>query len=128
MAEKITYNWQNKTILIVEDEETNYMFLHQVLRRHHPEILWVTNGEDAVETCNTNPDIDLVLMDIKMPKMSGTMATEQIKKTRPNLPIIVQTAYALVSERQQIIESGCDEYITKPIRIKELLELVDKYI
>ena len=72
--------------------------------------------------------IDLILMDIRLPQMNGIEATYKIKEINPKIPIIVQTAYALRSSYEEAIKSGCDEYITKPIRIESLLPLIEKYL
>lgn len=74
------------------------------------------------------PDIDLILMDIRMPVMDGLEATKQIKSIRPELPVIAQTAYAFSEEKMQILSFGCDDYISKPIERKKLIELIDKYL
>ncbi len=78
--------------------------------------------------CKTNRDIQLVLMDIKMPLMNGYDATALIKQNRPDLPIIVQTAYAMIEEKNMAFAAGCDDYIAKPIKKAELVEMVMKYI
>ncbi|MBE9481069.1 MAG: response regulator [Bacteroidetes bacterium] len=90
--------------------------------------IWTEGGIEAVKICSDNPDIDLVLMDIKMPDMNGYEATKRIKKFRPELPIIAQTAYALYGDDIKAAEAGCDEYITKPVMKKELFELISKYL
>ena len=86
------------------------------------------NGIQAVEMCKTNMEIQLVLMDIKMPLMNGYDATCLIKQERPDLPIIVQTAYAMTEERNMAFAAGCDDYIAKPIKKTELVEMVMKHI
>jgi len=84
------------------------------------------NGIEALEICKANP-IDLVFMDIKMPEMDGYEATKLIKEFMPDLPVIAQTAYALPDEKQRALSAGCDNYITKPIRIAELEKMINKY-
>lgn len=91
-------------------------------------ILHAINGEIAVSMAKKNPDIDLVLMDIKMPVMNGLEATEKIKKIRPELPVIAQTAFASPVDNQKALDAGCDDYITKPLHRQLLLELVNKYL
>ena len=73
-----------------------------------------------------HPEIDLVLMDIKLPVLDGMEATRQIKKIRPELPIVMQSAYALNNERARALEAGCDEYLSKPIQIELLLEKIEQ--
>ena len=82
---------------------------------------------DAIETCRNNPDIDLIMMDIKMPVMDGYKATEQIRKFNKEVVIIAQTAYALMGDRNKALLAGCNDYITKPINKALLLNLVQKY-
>jgi PAS domain S-box-containing protein len=119
--------WKNKVILVVEDEESNYTFLEQVLKRTGVKIFWAKNGVEAVNMAHSEK-LDLILMDIRIPGMDGYEATRQIKKERKNLPVIAQTAYALKGEKEMSIESGCDDYISKPIDIKELMAMLDKYL
>ncbi len=126
METKDTFNWEGKLILVAEDEDTNYMFLEILLRKTKAKIVWAKNGEEAVEFCNNNK-VDIVLMDIKMPLMHGYEATKIIKSTKPETIIIAQTAYAMSGEREQIIQSGFDDYISKPIKKNELFRLIEKH-
>lgn len=85
------------------------------------------NGIDALDLFNSHPDIDLVLMDIKMPGMSGYEVTRKMKAIRPNIPVIAQTAYALEGDRELSLEAGCDEYIKKPIKKENLYNLMEGF-
>lgn len=116
------------TILIAEDEEVNYLFFKEFLTNLDYKVLHASNGAQAVEYCRSHSEIRLVLMDMKMPILSGYEATKQIKSFRPTLPIIAQTAYALANDRKKVLEAGCDDYIAKPIHIRELKRLLDKYL
>ena len=109
-----------KTLLIAEDEDSNYMLLEELLSDPGINIIRAVNGLEAVELCKTNPHIDLVLMDIKMPEMDGYEATRRIKKFKPELSIIAQTAYYDESDRNKAIACGCSDFISKPLK-KELL-------
>lgn len=125
---KITsVDWQNKVILIAEDEESNYSFLEHVLKRTGAKLLWAQNGKEAVTIAKTEK-VDLILMDIRMPGMDGYEATEIIKKENKTIPIIAQTAYALKGEKELSLASGCNDYISKPIDITELMGILSKYI
>lgn len=115
---------KNKNILIVEDDEASYEFLKTVLVKSGFTLLWAKNGEEAIHLCKEKSEIDLVLMDIDMPIMNGYEATKVIKKFRPKLPIIAQTAYAIIGDREKSIEAGCSDYISKPINRNMLLEKV----
>ena len=117
--------WPGKTILIVEDESSNFKYLEALLR-NKVNLLWTNNGIDAVKMCSEKP-IDLVLMDIKLPKMDGFEATRLIKKNKPDLPIIAVTAYAMEADKKMSIDAGCDNYISKPYKMEELYSLIKTY-
>ncbi|MBC8321875.1 MAG: response regulator [Bacteroidetes bacterium] len=114
-------------VLIAEDDEASEMLMSIELTKFSKEILKATNGIDAIEACRMNPDIDLVLMDIQMPKMNGYQATREIRKFNKNVVIIAQTAFALTGDREKAIESGCNNHISKPIKQDELLTLIQSY-
>jgi len=109
-------------ILIAEDDVASFLHLSILTKVFAREVLHVTSGSEAVQTCRDHPDIDLVLMDIKMPLMDGLEATRLIRKFNPTVYIIAQTAYALTGDLEKALESGCNDYITKPIQLDELME------
>jgi len=115
-------------ILIVEDVESNYLYLNAVLTKLDAKIEWVKNGLEAVSFAKENPELDLILMDLQMPEMNGYDATREIKKIYPDLVIIAQTAFAMSDDRTKALEAGCDDYLAKPIRSKDLLDTVNKYL
>jgi len=102
--------------------------LKKALEKTGVAIIHAENGKEAIRFVKSNPDIDLILMDIRMPVMDGIEATTQIKQINKNLPIIVQTAFTMSSEKEKSFKAGCDDYISKPIIIKELYATVSKYI
>jgi CheY-like chemotaxis protein len=114
-------------ILIVEDDEVSYSLLTRMLQKISKEVLHAITGVQAVEACRNNPDIDLVLMDIRMPDMDGNDATRQIRQFNTDVIIIAQTAYAFSGDKEKAIEAGCNDYIAKPIAKAELLWLIQKY-
>ncbi|MCA1756274.1 MAG: response regulator [Bacteroidales bacterium] len=114
-------------ILIVEDDEISYSLLTRMLQNINCEVLHAITGVEAVETCRTNPDLDLILMDIRMPKMDGNEATRQIRQFNKDVIIIAQTAYAFSGDKEKAIETGCNNYITKPINMNLLNELIQKH-
>jgi PAS domain S-box-containing protein len=116
------------TVLVVEDEETSYLYLKEILYRNRLKVIRALNGEEAIRFVKENPEIKLVLMDIKMPVLNGLAATRQIKKLRPELPIIIETAYASADERKSSFEMGCDDFISKPINKEILMRLIRKFI
>ncbi len=115
------------TVLIAEDEDYNYLYIKELLSNMNLNVLRAFNGKEAVDICRSNPDIGLILMDIKMPIMDGHTAAMQIKVFRPNLPIWAQTAYALQHEHDRYIKTF-DDYIIKPINQNELNQKLLKYI
>jgi len=114
-------------ILIVEDDETSDHYITTKLRNFSKEILHASNGIKAVEICQNNPDIDLILMDINMPEMNGFEATRQIRRFNKVVVILAQTAYALKGDREKALDAGCNNYLPKPIDGKVLMELMKKY-
>jgi two-component system cell cycle response regulator DivK len=114
-------------ILIAEDVESNFLYLKAVLSKLNATIYWAKNGIEAVEICENN-SIDLVFMDLQMPEMNGYEATEILKKKFPNLPIVAQTAFAMSDDREKALDAGCDDYLAKPIKSKDLLSVVEKFI
>jgi PAS domain S-box-containing protein len=121
------YNWQNKTILIAEDEEANFTFFEMLLTPTKARIIRAVNGLEAVEK-SKDQRVNLVLMDIKLPELDGLEATRIIKKNRETLPVIAQTAYAMSSDEQECLKAGCDAYIAKPIVIETFLRLIGQFI
>jgi len=126
--EIMEYNWKEKVILVAEDVATNYLLVKKSLRKTEAELIWAKNGQEAVDECRQNRKIDLVLMDIRMPIMNGLEATRQIKEMCPEIPVIAQTAYAMDGDRERSLQAGCDDYISKPINLKEFIELIAKFI
>lgn len=114
-------------ILIVEDDEVSHILLTNRLKKISTDLLHATTGVEAIEACKNYPDIDLILMDIRMPEMNGHKATRQIRHFNKEVIIIAQTAFALTGDREKAIESGCNDYITKPINRSELMALIEKY-
>ncbi len=123
-----TVNKTQKTILISEDDYISYKYLKRVLKDFNVVLLHAENGKQAVDFIRNNPEIDIVLMDIRMPVMDGFEATKQIKELRHDLPIIAQTAYAFQTEREKILNAGCDEYLSKPIEKEKLINILEKYL
>jgi PAS domain S-box-containing protein len=118
---------QQKTCLIADDLEMNYKYLHALVTKMGFNVLWAKDGNEAIEMALSNSDIDLVLMDIRMPLIDGYEATRVIKEKRPGLPIIAQSANALSDDRKKALESGCDDYITKPINNDKFNILINSY-
>ncbi|MCD4790192.1 MAG: response regulator [Bacteroidales bacterium] len=122
------YIWENKTILIAEDVEDNFLLIESILSNTQVQILWAKDGKEAIDICKENKNIDLILMDIRMPVINGYEATKQIKQFNNDLPIIALTAYAIDGDSARAFEYGCDDYITKPVIKEELLSLINDYL
>lgn len=127
-AKTNSVDFHGKTILVVEDVDTNYLYLNSLLSKYNCKVIRATNGMKAIEMCQQDSSIDLVLMDIELPLLNGYKATTEIKKFRPGLPIIAQTAFAMTGERERSKEAGCDDYLSKPIRKEDLLAVITKYL
>jgi CheY-like chemotaxis protein len=117
-----------KKILVAEDDETNYLYMQTLLEIEGYQILRAANGREAIHAVKVDPDISLVLMDIRMPDVNGYVAAAEIKSLRPELPIVAQTAYALTDDKEKVVQAGCDDYLAKPIMKDDLLAMVTKYI
>jgi CheY-like chemotaxis protein len=123
-----TPDWSAKNILIVEDDETNAYLLKAYLKKTRATIIEVRDGKKAVEICKSNLQIDLILMDIRLPIMNGYKATKLIKEFRKDIPIIAQTAYALKADVTCAKDAGCDDFLAKPISQEQLFTTLSKYI
>ncbi len=115
-------------LLIAEDVEFNYLFLREGLKPYKMKILRAVNGEEAVNIIAEDPDIPVVLMDMRMLVMDGYEATKRIKNINSSIRIIATTAYAISGEKEKCIEAGCDNYVSKPIQIRHLIDIIGKYI
>jgi len=120
-------DWHDKVILVVEDEDHNYAYIHEILRRTQATIIRAENGVKAIEKVKKE-FIDLVLMDIKLPELDGYKATVEIKKIRPSLPVIAQTAFAMEKEKIACLKAGCDDYIAKPYEPSKLIERIRLFL
>ena len=120
-------NLDELTILVAEDDEINYSYIKEIFKGTGAEILRAVNGKEAVEVCQKNDKINMLLMDIKMPVMNGYEAIKQIRELRPDLPIIAQTAFALSNEMLKAFNAGSNDYISKPFKKEQLLAMVAKH-
>ncbi|MFK5857094.1 MAG: ATP-binding protein, partial [Bacteroidota bacterium] len=111
-------------ILIVEDDEPSEELISITVKKIGENIVSVKSGEEAIKACHNNPDIDLILMDIRMPKMDGHEATRLIRKFNKDVIIIAQTAYALSGDKEKAIAAGCNDYISKPVNVNQLMQKI----
>ncbi|PKQ63128.1 hypothetical protein BZG02_10220 [Labilibaculum filiforme] len=119
---------KNETILVVEDIEFNYLLINEILAPTSAKVIWAKNGREALQMVANKMDIDLILMDVKMPVLDGYKASVQILKLNPNIPIIAQTAYALKQDQKKVTELGFKGYISKPIDKEALYKLLWKFL
>lgn len=122
----VEYDWNDKVVLVAEDVDANYLLLKEILDITKASVIWAKDGEEAVNICKENENIDLVLMDINLPKMNGFEATQKIKSQNKNLKIIGQTAYYFNNEKERCLDAGFDKYISKPISVNNLLKTMNK--
>lgn len=122
-------NTHKYTILIAEDEAINFLFLKILLKKQIDlgcAIIHAKNGAEAVEICKKNDDINLVLMDLKMPVMDGFEAVKLIKEIRPKLPIVAQTAFSSIEDKEKVFAAGFNDFLSKPINKEALLDVINR--
>ncbi len=119
---------KGKTLLVVEDVPSNYQLVQAYLGKSGATIVHVDNGVDAVDIIEKNQQIDLVIMDIRLPRLNGLVATQRIRRLNPRIPIIAQTAFAMQSDREMCLKAGCNEFIAKPFRRQELFQILAKFL
>lgn len=122
---KHLFEWSSKSILLVEDDEPSIEYISELLKNTNAKLYKASNGKEAINTFKSFPAIDVVLMDIQLTGMNGYDITRAIKNIRKNIPVIAQTANVMEKDREKCIESGCDDYITKPIDPEKLYEAID---
>lgn len=127
LTEPKSANWSRKTILVVDDDYSSRILIEEILCFTQVNIEYADDGLQAVNICKTS-EIDLVLMDLRMPVMDGFMATKLIREFLPNLHIIAISACAFITDRERCKEAGCNDYISKPIEISCLFEKVAHYL
>lgn len=115
-------------ILVAEDEDSSYKIINKIFSEHDIDILRAVNGKEAVDIVSSNPNIQLVLMDIKMPVMNGIQATKEIKQIRPELPVIATSAFAMPGDKQIFKDAGCEDYLSKPVKADLLISLIRRYV
>ncbi len=121
-------SWESKTILIVEDDLISYQYIEALLSRTNVRLIHVKNAEDAIEVCNINNNLNLILLDIQLPFMNGVEAARVIRQNNKSVPIITQTANTIHDEGKSCIDAGCNAIIAKPIDPDEFFNLINKLI
>ena len=120
------YNWKDKKILVAEDEDLNWLFIREMLRKTGAEILRAKDGREVIKMAKRIKP-EMILMDIKMPELNGIEATRKIRSFDRNVPIIAQTAYVMAEEKEESLQVGCNHFVTKPLDRTVVMELIDKY-
>jgi CheY-like chemotaxis protein len=125
MEQTKVYRWDQKHILVVEDDESSAYLLGRILHPTSARISFITDGAEAVEFIREHPETDLVLMDIHLPGMDGFTATKEIKAISQKIIVIAQTSYSYSVEKREAVRAGCDAYFTKPIHPELLLDKIN---
>ena len=128
MEDLPVYHWNNKKILVVEDDESSTYLLNEILKETGANIIYTTDGDEAVEYIRNHPDTDLILMDIHLPEKDGFTATREIKAIAKNVVVIAQTAYAFSVDHHEAEMAGCDAFFTKPLNPNILLEKINSFL
>lgn len=125
---KLYQNLIDKTILIVDDEEYNWLLMKDLLEDLQVNLVWARVGQEAIDIVSSGTKIDLILMDMKMPFLNGFDTTKEIKKINSAIPVIAQTAFCMPEEKEKCFSCGCNGYISKPINFDELLTLANNMV
>lgn len=127
-TEETSTEWSNKSILVVDDEKDVFIIVENMLKETGAYCIYASSGYNATKICQNNNNIDLVLLDIQMPKVNGIKTLEEIRKINPNIPVIANTAYALTEDKDKYLSKGFDNYISKPISKTNLLKTLGEYL
>ena len=119
---------KGRRILVAEDDSANYLFIETFLKQTHVDVIWARDGQEALDIFHAEPSLDLILMDLKMPNLSGIDAIRTIRRTNKNIPVIALTAYAFADDRENSIKAGCTAYLSKPVKIEELSKVLSCYL
>jgi len=126
-AGKYDFDFSNKVVLVVEDNQISFKLIHAVLKQVKTNVVHAMNGKKAIEACLSDAHFDLVLMDMQMPEVDGLEATRQIKRIRPGLPIVATTANTYDENAMACKEAGCDGFLTKPLQFRKMFELMQSF-
>lgn len=113
---------EGKTILVADEINANFLLIEAGFKKTNASVLWARHGKDAVDIVRKNKNIDLIIMDVELPVISGFEALVEIKRLNNDLPVIMQSTFSLPGHIEKCIQAGCDGYILKPVNMKQLLE------
>ena len=128
LTDSTQYDWSNLTFLVAEDDDSSYIYVKELLKKTKVQLVRAVNGREVIEAVKFSEKIDCILMDIQMPYINGYEATKEIKKLNPSIPVIAQTAFAMEGDKEKSILAGCDDYITKPVQPRYLLEKISQFL
>jgi CheY-like chemotaxis protein len=120
--------FHDKKILVVDDEELNFLMIKDALEDSCVNVTWARVGQEAIDLVESGEQYDIILMDMSMPVLDGYETTARIKKINSSIPVIAQTAYSQPEDEAKCMEAGCDDYLSKPVSIGELLEKIIKHL
>jgi PAS domain S-box-containing protein len=127
-VQDFTNLWKDKVFLVAEDDKYNFRIIEEMLRITGAKIVHAWNGKEVLEKMKSDKKFDLILLDIRMPVLNGLITAQEIRKTYPDIIIIAQTAYANEEDKHLCIESGCDDFVSKPIDKNQLIKIIRKYL
>jgi CheY-like chemotaxis protein len=121
---------KDRKVLVVDDDVRNIFALNSLLERHGMNVITATNGHDAIDMLESNPDLSLILMDVMMPEMDGYETMRRIRENPAfrQLPIISLTAKAMKGDREKCLQAGASDYVAKPVNTEQLLSLVRMWL
>ncbi|HBF87347.1 MAG TPA: hypothetical protein DDX39_01805 [Bacteroidales bacterium] len=123
----LSFDWSKNKVLIVEDDDINFILLNEALKKTKVKIERAADGVQAIDLINKN-SYDIIILDIQLPLLDGFAVLEYIKTSKNITPVFIQTAYAMADEKNKCIAAGCNEYLSKPIKINKLYELMNLYL
>lgn len=121
-------NWKDKIILIVEDDDVSSILLEELLEESEIQIINAKTGKEAISKFNNTPHIDLILMDLQLPEMDGFETMDHIRKIRPDIPVIAQTAFYTLDMKTKCQVAGFNDFVAKPLALQELLEKISPFL
>lgn len=124
---KYDFDFTGRVVLVVEDNHISFKLISAVLSKVKIGVVHASTGRKAIQACQSEQPLDIVLMDLQLPEVDGLEATRQIKKIRPDLPVIATTANTFDADQEACMEAGCSAYITKPLKFKKLFELMQSF-
>lgn len=128
VQQKTVYNFHGKTLLAVDDVSFNLTLVALFFKNTGAKLLFASDGRQALDICVSNPEVDVILMDIQMPVMNGLEATSEIHKIKPGIPVIAITAFVHSDDKQRCFDAGCVDFLSKPCSRDDMLKTVNKFL